>query len=1451
MKRQLNFFGRILPAESVERISDFDRVGVREIRQRLATPGSDGELNLRDNNMTRLLRISAIGCVTSVIFSAFAWGAEPTGPNPVPTQGMELWLDAQSDADGRKTGSPLREWNDHSPTKRNVIQQEADKQPKLVKVGDSWVLRFDGEDDHLRALDVQRKLSAFTLFIVAAPHSNHGFFRGLLAFNQSNRRDYESGFTLDMNAPFSARLDNLNLEGRGFGGARNLLSTPSPFGTLHVLECVADPESRRVRLAVDGKPNGEREFTPAELVMDEITVGARFYTNEPNQPQQVRGFFHGDLAEVLLYSRVLSDSETNQVRKYFDQKYSGLREALPRELNVGGGANAEVLTTVTDPPPIQMLVPGFSVFELPIELTNINNLRYRADGKLFALGYNGDVWLLSDQDGDGIEETATRFFDSKGRLRGPIGMAVIPAGHALLKSKAGKTSGIVVPSKGKVSALLDHDNDDVADEERIIASGWQEITQNVDAIGAAIGPDGSIYFGLGTAQYDNAYLIDKDGKSHYDIASDRGTIQRILPDLSTRETICTGVRFTIGMATNGVVSGNDGQADLFVSDQEGATWLPNGNPFDELLYIQRGRHYGFPPRHPRHNPTPFDMPSIFDYGPQHQSTCGMVFNLPRSFSLDPSKGPRHDALFGPKSWSGNLFVTGESRGKIYRTELTRSSGTYVARNQLIACLNMLTVDCEVSPQGDLLVACHSGGPDWGSGPSGKGKLFKIRYSDPQVPQPLAIWAAGPQEVRVEFDRPINPSHLKEVTSNSKIQYGAYVAAGDRFESLWPGYAVVQMQKTSPRHNLPIHGISILPNRKTLVLATAPHPAAWQYALTLPRFGNSTTTAALSESRPLPQHDQIDLAYSLAGVMTKWEPADPSQPVWEGVLPHFDLSIAQAFSAGNTDCDRLWDLLKQPGTLTLETRLDARDLVHPAVQPGAKLDHQWPDERIELMLHSDHALTLDVAGQLHTVEEAQPAAMASVSHNFASTTQWLPLRIRVITGGKAPSLTAGFKAENLASVQPLPLHRLLLPWAETRLSTPAATTRQAIPELAGGSWGRGRRLFFSEEAGCAKCHIAQGSTGRIGPDLANLIHRDYTSVMRDITQPSFALNPDYLSSIVTLKDGRILTGAIRSDGDNLMIGDKDGKVQIVKQGDVEELVNSSVSIMPEGLPKKLGPDKLKDLLTYLLTEPPQMPLESPLPPPKPRTRTELAAVLKGQNSAQTDGKGGRQIRVLLVAGAKDHGPGEHDYPAWQKAWKELLSAAENVTVDVAMEWPTREQIAAADTIVFFQKGSWNPDRATAIDAHLAKGGGLVYIHWAVEGGVEAPAFAQRIGLASNAAKLKFRHGPLDLGFDSSRDHPISRNFDKVHFHDESYWQMQGDPQQIQTLATGIEDGVAQPLFWTMQPSKGRVFVSIPGHYSWTFDDPLFRVLLLRGIAWTARDDVDRFNDLITLGVRLAD
>jgi type 1 glutamine amidotransferase len=59
----------------------------------------------------------------------------------------------------------------------------------------------------------------------------------------------------------------------------------------------------------------------------------------------------------------------------------------------------------------------------------------------------------------------------------------------------------------------------------------------------------------------------------------------------------------------------------------------------------------------------------------------------------------------------------------------------------------------------------------------------------------------------------------------------------------------------------------------------------------------------------------------------------------------------------------------------------------------------------------------------------------------------------------------------------------------------------------------------------------------------------------------------------------------------------------------------------------------------------------------------------------------------------------------------------------------------------------------------------------------------------------------------------------------------------------------PLIWNRQAGKGRVHVNILGHYNWTFNDPLFRVLLLRGIASAGGVKIDRFDDLATVDVAM--
>ena len=97
----------------------------------------------------------------------------------------------------------------------------------------------------------------------------------------------------------------------------------------------------------------------------------------------------------------------------------------------------------------------------------------------------------------------------------------------------------------------------------------------------------------------------------------------------------------------------------------------------------------------------------------------------------------------------------------------------------------------------------------------------------------------------------------------------------------------------------------------------------------------------------------------------------------------------------------------------------------------------------------------------------------------------------------------------------------------------------------------------------------------------------------------------------------------------------------------------------------------------------------------------------------------------------------------------------------------------------------------------------------------------------------------------------RGLGKLQLVDESYWRLAGDPARVEVLATAVEEGRPQPLMWARRHGKGRVFVSIPGHYNWTFDDPLFRLIVLRGLCWAAGEDAERLSELATVGARMGE
>jgi putative heme-binding domain-containing protein len=809
-----------------------------------------------------------------------------------------------------------------------------------------------------------------------------------------------------------------------------------------------------------------------------------------------------------------------------------------------GTAILEARASSAPPAGIQMLVPGFTVRELPIKLTSLNNIEYAADGRVFAGGYDGRYHVLRDTDGDGLEDKVDTI-SAKPSPDYPLGVAV----------KDGEPYFVL---SNEVVRFRDKDGDGIPETREVFATGFDDpalakagylLHRRVDsAMAVSFGPDGALYITMGSAAYRNPYWKDeKTGVNHYATDKRRGCLLRITPDGKV-EQLASGLRYIMSLQWNR-------HGDLFATDQEGATWVPNGNPLDELLHVQVGRHYGFPPRHPVHLPHVVDEPSVYDYGPQHQSTCGFRFNGPL-----PGRG-----RFGPEFWADDALVTGESRGKLYRTKLAKTAAGYVARNDLIAAIGYLAVDCAISPQGDLLVACHTGAPDWGNGPTGAGKLFKISFTDAAAPQPVATWPQSETETVIAFDRALDAAAWRDVAARTTIDSGRYVAAADRLETLRPGYAVVKAQQNEPRGAVPVKSARLSPDRRQVTFTTASRASAVHYAIAV--------------------RGAIDVAHDLSGLHAEWRARGASasgggtgspEAAWTGWLPHPDFTAAREFTRSSATHDALWSHTRSSGTLTLRTQLDLWQMLQPATQPGSKLDYVPEPETVTLVFASDGALSVDAPGAkvMRVNDRESHVTVTDVRENA-----WQALTLTLAT--PAERLDVSYRTKRDDRVRAPASRRFLMPFAKPGA---ADLTPRELPELAGGNWHAGRALF-NGKAACATCHELRGEGKRVGPELGNLVHRDYASVLQDIAEPNASINPDAVGYVITRKDGSSVVGTrLLESAYQIHIAQVGGAVEKINKSDIAKSEPMTVSLMPPGLEKTLTRDELRDLMTYLLTFP---------------------------------------------------------------------------------------------------------------------------------------------------------------------------------------------------------------------------------------------------------------------------
>jgi putative heme-binding domain-containing protein len=143
---------------------------------------------------------------------------------------------------------------------------------------------------------------------------------------------------------------------------------------------------------------------------------------------------------------------------------------------------------------------------------------------------------------------------------------------------------------------------------------------------------------------------------------------------------------------------------------------------------------------------------------------------------------------------------------------------------------------------------------------------------------------------------------------------------------------------------------------------------------------------------------------------------------------------------------------------------------------------------------------------------------------------------------------------------------------------AALARAGNPE-------RGRAHFLNAEKSlCLKCHRADEQGQKIGPELSGLGNRfSKVYVIESILEPSRTIGPAFGSLTVLLDNGQTLSGLRTAEtATHLTIADQQGQLHVLDKQQIEEQQPSPVSIMPEGLEKRLSEAEFVDLIAYLMS-----------------------------------------------------------------------------------------------------------------------------------------------------------------------------------------------------------------------------------------------------------------------------
>ena len=125
---------------------------------------------------------------------------------------------------------------------------------------------------------------------------------------------------------------------------------------------------------------------------------------------------------------------------------------------------------------------------------------------------------------------------------------------------------------------------------------------------------------------------------------------------------------------------------------------------------------------------------------------------------------------------------------------------------------------------------------------------------------------------------------------------------------------------------------------------------------------------------------------------------------------------------------------------------------------------------------------------------------------------------------------------------------------------------------------GKKVFVRE---CISCHRVGNQGHDVGINLATVKNRTPKELLTHILDPNREVSPDYFEYIVVTDDGQTQTGVIAAEtASSITLRQAEGKQTTILRNQIEDIASTGISLMPEGLEKKITLAEMTDLLAFL-------------------------------------------------------------------------------------------------------------------------------------------------------------------------------------------------------------------------------------------------------------------------------